>query len=507
MDADACGPPDQSDQIEFKPQEDSFIEVVPEKLSPMQESVAAELSRRVFGQERAIERVSSALGIAFSRLNNPQKPLAVLMFVGPSGVGKTLLAEELSRVWLGEAAEDDAYSPLVKINCENFSSEHESASLKGAPPGYIGYGDALGIERVGMSDSLRRTKRFNDEIQRWYQEASGELAKIYPNSPSEVLQNFLNENFGARMFGILNKATKLSYFGPPRSIVLFDEFEKAHKKVQQQLLDILEKGVLVTHSGRTVNFRGSIIILTSNLGTMQINEFLRRGFQEKRRIGFDTGAVSAARHAQDTDKRIYEMAHKEVRKKLDPALYSRIGGSSGIVVFRPLGRVQFAQIFDAEVKQFQEQLIQEPNSRPILIHVSERFKDFILDKADKPEVGGRQIPALITRYMRNEFARHTMNLRIGDIILFDVENGKVIIRRQRRPSSSLPDWLISEDKKAKDIEFIWQEFLNDLDKERNFFEQTFVTPHLRQGDLPVSATDRKSGRKKSDKPIEKPRAS
>lgn len=178
------------------------------------------LGRRVFGQPEAVEAVARALKRAAAGLASRRGPLATLLFVGPTGTGKTELARAL-------AEELGGTERLVRIDCSEFGSAHETAKLLGAPPGYVGH------------------------------EAESVLTRRL-----------------ARAAGL-------------ETVVLIDEIEKAHPKLHELLLQVLDEGRLTDGRGRVLDFTRSFVILTSNAGS-------RERASARERIGFERGASQAA---------------------------------------------------------------------------------------------------------------------------------------------------------------------------------------------------------------------
>ena len=162
------------------------------------------LQKEIIGQDQAISSISKVIRRARLKINNPDRPLGVFLFLGPTGVGKTELVKRMS---------SEIYNnkkSLIKIDMSEFNAGHTSSRLVGATAGYVGHEDG------------------------------GELTeKVYQK---------------------------------PYSIVLFDEFEKAHKDVQNLLLQVLEDGELTDGKGKKVSFRNTIIVLTSNIGEKNSNK-------------------------------------------------------------------------------------------------------------------------------------------------------------------------------------------------------------------------------------------
>ena len=178
-----------------------MMETESEKLLNMEER----LHEKVIGQEEAIHAISDAIRRARSGLKDPRRPIGSFIFIGPSGVGKTYLAQALAEFMF------DDVEALVRIDMSEYHEQHTVSRLFGAPPGYIGY-----EEGGQLTESVRRR---------------------------------------------------------PYRVILFDEIEKAHPDVWNALLQILDDGRLTDGQGRTVDFRNTVLIMTSNLGT----EFVRQG--------------------------------------------------------------------------------------------------------------------------------------------------------------------------------------------------------------------------------------
>lgn len=172
-------------------------------------TVVSHLRRQVVGQDRAIEQLETALKVCQSGIGDPARPIAVLLFAGPTGVGKTEMARALAEAIHGNS------DHLARVDCNQLSERHSVSSLHGSPPGYVGF-----MENASV---LKK-----------------EVVQGKPGRPG---------------------------------IVLFDEIEKAHRNVHQALLNIFDRGVMMRNTGKgEVNFTNSIIIMTSNVGSRQLVE-------------------------------------------------------------------------------------------------------------------------------------------------------------------------------------------------------------------------------------------
>jgi ATP-dependent Clp protease ATP-binding subunit ClpA len=188
----------------------------PERKSPRAAEFEDKLSALIVGQERAVRRVSGLFQIYLAGMNNPSRPIGTMLFLGPTGSGKTRVVEAASEVLFGEP------HAVVKIDCAEFQHSHEIAKLIGSPPGYLGH---------------RETS---------------------PMLTQENLDKAHTED------------TKLTF-------VLFDEIEKASDSLWQLLLGILDKATLTLGDNRRVDFSRTVVIMTSNLGAREMSDMISGG--------------------------------------------------------------------------------------------------------------------------------------------------------------------------------------------------------------------------------------
>lgn len=227
------------------------------------------LMHRVVGQSEAVERISRSIRRSRAGLKDEKRPIGVFLFVGPTGVGKTLLAKEVSK-WLF-----DERRGLIRIDMSEYGEKHNVARLIGSPPGYVGYG-----EGGQLTEAVRRQ---------------------------------------------------------PYAVVLFDEIEKAHPDVFNAMLQIFDEGHLTDGSGRRVDFRNTIIIMTSNVGSRSV---VRKSVQ----VGYSTVAKNAT--AEATPSCEYRKALEET---FAPEFLNRV---DDIVIFRTLELSDVEQIIELELQDF-----------------------------------------------------------------------------------------------------------------------------------------------------------
>lgn len=205
-----------SEMAKKKPTSEKLIRLDPDQKSPRARDFEDKLSAQIVGQERAVRRMSGLFQIFLAGMNNPSRPVGTLLFLGPTGSGKTRVVEAASQVLFGDP------HAVVKIDCAEFQHSHEIAKLIGSPPGYLGH---------------RETS---------------------PMLTQENLDKAHTED------------TKLTF-------VLFDEIEKASDALWQLLLGILDKATLTLGDNRRVDFSKTVVVMTSNLGAREMSDMISGG--------------------------------------------------------------------------------------------------------------------------------------------------------------------------------------------------------------------------------------
>ncbi|MBR2637960.1 MAG: ATP-dependent Clp protease ATP-binding subunit [Bacteroidaceae bacterium] len=294
-----------------------------------------ELNSKVIAQERAIEKLSKAIRRSRVGLQNPAKPIGTFMFLGPTGVGKTLLAKELAKLMFGSS---DA---LIRIDMSEYMEKFTVSRLVGAPPGYVGY-----EEGGQLTERVRRR---------------------------------------------------------PYSIVLLDEIEKAHSDVFNMLLQVMDEGRLTDSYGRTVDFRNTIIIMTSNIGSRELKDF-----------GMGVGFAREERAAAGDYSR--EVIQKALNKRFAPEFLNRV---DEIINFEQLGKEAINSIVDLELSG----IIRRINDLGYSIELSNKAKSFIADKGYDIQFGARPLKRAIQNYIEDEISELLLDgaLKEGDTIMVEHE--------------------------------------------------------------------------------------
>ena len=316
-----------------------------ERLLKMEE----DLHMRIIGQEEAITTLAKAVRRARAGLKDPRRPIGSFIFLGPTGVGKTLLAKALAEFMFG--SEDH----LIKIDMSEFMERHSVARLVGAPPGYVGY-----EEGGQLTEAVRR--------------------KSY-------------------------------------SVILLDEIEKAHPEAFNMLLQIMEDGNLADAKGRKVDFRNTIIIMTSNVGADQITRDTSFGFSYRE---------EKEKQAKKDYDAMREKVMGQLRQTFRPEFLNRIDAT---IVFHSLTQEQIREIVDLELKRVRMQLLEQE----ISLDVSVDAKDYLGERGYDHAYGARPLRRLIQNLIEDPLAegllngrfqpntRITVNVQGDDLILEPVE--------------------------------------------------------------------------------------
>ncbi|MCG3776188.1 MAG: Negative regulator of genetic competence ClpC/MecB [Nitrospira sp.] len=312
------------------------------------------LHKRVVGQEEAITTIAKAVRRARAGLKDPKRPIGVFMFLGPTGVGKSLLAKALAEFMFGS---EDA---LLKLDMSEFMERHTVARLVGAPPGYVGYEDG-----GQLTDTVRR--------------------KSY-------------------------------------CAILLDEVEKAHPEVFNMLLQIFEDGYLTDAKGRKVDFRNTLIMMTSNLGAELIKRDTTLGFSFKR---------DELKTQEDVYKKMNEKVTAELQKAFRPEFLNRIDST---VVFRALTPEELRLIVDLELSH----IVKQVEEKGMKLEVTEAAKDYLGTKGYDEQYGARPLRRLLQDTVEDRLSEALLQgqYAAGDSIIVDVEGEEVVIRTAEVPTAA-----------------------------------------------------------------------
>ena len=289
-----------------------------------------ELTGKVIAQENAIEKLTKAIQRSRVGLQNPNKPIGTFMFLGPTGVGKTLLAKELAKFMFGSA---DA---LIRIDMSEYMEKFTVSRLVGAPPGYVGY-----EEGGQLTERVRRR---------------------------------------------------------PYSIVLLDEIEKAHTDVFNLLLQVMDEGRLTDSYGRTVDFRNTVLIMTSNVGTRELKDF--------------GAGIGFAKDERAADKEYSRgVIQKALNKRFAPEFINRI---DEIINFDQLGLDAIVNIVDLELAQ----ILKRVTELGYNIELTQEAKNFLAGKGYDIQYGARPLKRALQNYVEDEISSLLLDgeLQPGDTI-------------------------------------------------------------------------------------------
>ncbi|MDR0999000.1 MAG: type VI secretion system ATPase TssH [Treponema sp.] len=282
-------------------------------------SLDEEINRRIIGQDQGVKAIAKRVTTARASLADPNKPIAVIMMAGPSGVGKTETALALAEQIYGSE------ESIITINMSEFQEAHTVSTLKGAPPGYVGYGEG----------------------------------------------------------GVLTEAVRRK----PYSVILLDEVEKAHPDVHEIFFQVFDKGQMEDGAGRLVNFRNTIILLTTNVGDEAIVDLCA----DEERLPSVEELETAVRPA--------------MQRVFPAALLGRIQ----IVPYYPLGKKALHSIIDLKLKKIVKRVAE--NYRAELVYTA-AVKDEIIRRCDNAASGARLIDAIVSNHILPElsarFLRNTM---------------------------------------------------------------------------------------------------
>ena len=301
--------------------------------------MANELKQAVVAQDAAIEKMTKAILRNRVGLKEPNHPIGVFMFLGPTGVGKTYLAKKLAQFMFGS---DDA---LIRVDMSEYTESFNVSRLVGAPPGYVGY-----EEGGQLTERVRRK---------------------------------------------------------PYSIVLLDEIEKAHGNVFNLLLQVLDEGRLTDGNGRLVDFRNTVIIMTSNAGTRQLKEFGRG-------VGFNTGGALGLNMNEKDKEYARSIIQKSLSKQFAPEFLNRL---DEIITFDQLDLNAINRIVDIELKGLYKR-VEDLGYR---LEITTEAKSYVASKGYDVQFGARPLKRAIQTYIEDLLAERILSdeLALGGTIVID----------------------------------------------------------------------------------------
>jgi len=330
------------------------------------------LHERIIGQDEAVKVVAEAVRRSRVGLKNPNRPTAVFLFLGPTGVGKTELAKVLAEIVFGDE------STLIKLDMSEYMEKHSVAKLIGSPPGYVGF-----EEGGQLTEKVRRQ---------------------------------------------------------PYSLILLDEIEKAHPDVSNILLQLFDEGRLTDSKGRTVDFRNTIIIMTSNLGSELILGTIGRinnadkGDQKddsKAINQIDTKLIKMKKDQSiSADKKIDEW--KELQKDMDgllkksfrPEFLNRI---DEVIIFKALNMIEVEKI----IKLLTEKTSRLLKAQNIDFEITEGAISELARIGFDPNYGARPMQRIIQRYIENPISEKILSGEFGegDKIRVELENNNFVFKK------------------------------------------------------------------------------
>ena len=287
------------------------------------------LRTKVIGQDEAIESIARSVRRARAGLKDPRRPIGVFLFLGPTGVGKTYLAQQLAEFMF------DSQDNMIRLDMSEFSERHTVARLIGAPPGYVGYDDG-----GQLTDTVRRR---------------------------------------------------------PYCLILLDEIEKAHPDVFNLLLQIFDEGRLADAKGRKVDFRNTILIMTSNVGS----DLIKRDSN----LGFAIAQDEVQTH-EDRYKRMKDKVLSELKNVFKPEFLNRVDST---VVFHALTPEHIRRIVDLELSQVERRLA----LRAVTFEVTDAAKEWLGDKGYDQVFGARPLRRVIQDNIEDKISEMLLGGEFG----------------------------------------------------------------------------------------------
>ncbi len=314
------------------------------------------LKQSIIGQPEAIDIICRSIRRSRADIKDPSRPIGAFLFLGPTGVGKTLLAKQLATQMFGG---EDA---LIQVDMSEYMEKFAVSRMTGSPPGYVGH------------------------------EEGGQLTE-------QVRQR-------------------------PYSVVLFDEIEKAHPDVMNLLLQILEEGKLTDSFGRKINFRNTIIIMTSNLGS----DLIKRETE----VGFGVGEG-----IPDYDS-MKKKIKRAMEKHFKPEFINRL---DDVVIFRSLDKDHLLKVIDLELRKLQHRL----ERKQIEITLDDAAKEYLVKEGYQPEMGARTLRRAIEQKLEDPLAEKILfDGEEAKAYLVTAKDGQLVFNEEEKPTPVLAETTVDK---------------------------------------------------------------
>ena len=304
-----------------------------------------ELHKRVIGQDEAITAIAKAVRRSRAGIKDPKRPIGSFVFLGPTGVGKTLLGRALADFMFGDE------NAITQLDMSEYMEKFNVSRLVGAPPGYVGY-----EEGGQLTEKVRRR---------------------------------------------------------PYSVVLLDEIEKAHPDVFNLLLQVLEDGRLTDSFGRKVDFRNTIVIMTSNIGAQMLKKQGALGFK----------STEEESNYREMKTRLLD----EVKKTFKPEFLNRVDDT---IVFRKLTKEDLQKIVELEIDEVQKRI----HDQDISIKLNKEAKTFLIEKGFDPIFGARPLKRTIQRFLEDPLSEEIIagKFKKGGIVKIGAKTDHLVFETSKR---------------------------------------------------------------------------
>ena len=337
------------------------------------------MDEMVIGQPDASSRITDSFSRLIAGIHDPDRPLLTMMFLGPTGVGKTETVRCLAETIFGDRR------AFTRINCQEFSAHYNISKLLGSPPGYVG-GEIRPL--LAQENLDRHHLKAIEKRTGLISEAGSRLGEMFPPEAEQYL-----------------------------NIVLFDEVEKAHPKMWNTLLGILEDGHLILANNEEVDFTRSIIVLTSNVGSKVMNRHLSQN-----NIGFSSGQTG-----EQMDRDIVEAVNREAKKVFPAEFLNRF---DDLITYGTLKEEHLYSILDNQIAQIHHRALL--CSEPFLLEVSADAKARLVDEGTDPEFGARPLKRVVEKRLVTPISHYICSeqIRRGDLVMIDHDGTDFVFRKE-----------------------------------------------------------------------------